>query len=315
MCRVEARRGGASPAGRPRLRGSRPCPSARRAAACDRSTDCADVRSHQVVAELALGRRRRRRARRRWRTAARSRRRSRRARRPGTTRVEQPHRHGLVGQTTRPDSSRSAAWVTPTSRGSSQDRPYSAGSPSCGAAVVSLAPAAAKRRSQKQASTRPTPAQAPFTAAMTGRRSAEVPREVVVELGPDAVARAWPARPAGPGRSRRARRAQRGPGCRRPRRTRRRPVTTTTRTSGSASSCGQHPAVLGVHAAGPRVVPVRAVEPRVATPCRRSRSGGLQLHRVVPSAPASSAPEGLQYPAASSGRHTSRSGSHGSGRL
>ena len=56
----------------------------------------------------------------------------------------------------------------PMSRGSTHERPYSAGSPSFGAAVVSLAPAAANRRSQKHASTRPTPAAGPLMAAMIG---------------------------------------------------------------------------------------------------------------------------------------------------
>ena len=45
--------------------------------------------------------------------------------------------------TTRPVSRMSAAWVTPTIRGRSHDRPYSAGSPRRGVAVVNLAPAAA----------------------------------------------------------------------------------------------------------------------------------------------------------------------------
>ena len=56
----------------------------------------------------------------------------------------------------------------PTSRGSTHDSPCSAGSPNRPDDVVSFAPAAAKRMSQKQASTRPTPAAAPLMAAMIG---------------------------------------------------------------------------------------------------------------------------------------------------
>ena len=70
--------------------------------------------------------------------------------------------------TTRDENSRSAAWPVPTRRGSTHDSPYSAGYPRRGADVVSFAPAAAKRMSQKHASTRPTPAAGPLTAAMMG---------------------------------------------------------------------------------------------------------------------------------------------------
>ncbi len=62
----------------------------------------------------------------------------------------------------------SVARVTPTSRGNNQDNPYSAGSPRRPCEVVSFAPAAAKRRSQKQARTRPTPAAGPLIMAMIG---------------------------------------------------------------------------------------------------------------------------------------------------
>ena len=67
--------------------------------------------------------------------------------------------------------------------------PYSAGRPSFGAAVVTFAGAAMNRRSQNRATASPTPAAAPLTAAISDVGQSELEREVVVELGPHAVAR------------------------------------------------------------------------------------------------------------------------------
>ena len=50
--------------------------------------------------------------------------------------------------------------------------PCSAGRPSLDADGVHFAPAAPKRTSAKQASTKPTPATAPLTAAITGLATA-----------------------------------------------------------------------------------------------------------------------------------------------
>ena len=55
-------------------------------------------------------------------------------------------------------------------RGSTHDTPYSATRPRRANAVVNLAPAAAKRRSQNIACTNPMPATGPLMAAMTGLR-------------------------------------------------------------------------------------------------------------------------------------------------
>ncbi|HEX8581358.1 MAG TPA: hypothetical protein VF640_03475 [Acidimicrobiales bacterium] len=86
----------------------------------------------------------------------------------GSTALNRPMAAASSARRMRPVRSRSAALAGPTRRGSTHDSPCSAGRPRRANAVVTLAPAAAKRRSQKQARTRPTPAAAPFTAASTG---------------------------------------------------------------------------------------------------------------------------------------------------
>ncbi len=70
------------------------------------------------------------------------------ARRRATTALTRPMVNASSARNVRLDSSRSLARPRPMSRGSSHDRPYSAGRLSLPCAVVSLAPAAAKRRSQ-----------------------------------------------------------------------------------------------------------------------------------------------------------------------
>ena len=61
--------------------------------------------------------------------------------------------------------------VQPTSRGRIHDTPYSAGIASFAVAVVTFAPVTANRMSEKAASAMATPAQAPFTAQIRGKRS------------------------------------------------------------------------------------------------------------------------------------------------
>ena len=66
---------------------------------------------------------------------------------------------------------------------------------------------------------------------------------------------------------------------------------------------GEDPPVLGVHPPRPRVVAVRPVQPDRRHPVGDLEAGGLQLHSACSTG------------SASSGRQTSRSGSHGSGLL
>ena len=147
------------------------------------------------------------------------------------------------------------------------------------------------------------PAHAPLTAAITGQAQRVVPGEVVVPLRPDAVARlrrlggqagvvAAPLGVAGEG------------------------VAVATDAEGRRAAgddhrpdldvglqLGQDPPVLGVHPPGPRVVAVRPVQPDRRHPVGDLEAGGLQLHSACSTG------------SASSGRQTSRSGSHGSGLL
>ena len=60
----------------------------------------------------------------------------------------------------------------PISRGSSQVMPYSPASPRRENDVANFAPRAANRTSHISAWTRPSPAQAPLTAAISGLRKA-----------------------------------------------------------------------------------------------------------------------------------------------
>ena len=187
----------------------------------------------------------------------------------------------------RPVSSRSAAWVAPISRGSSHDSPYSAGRPSWGVAVVSLA---AADGDAQVAVARQHEADAGAGAVDPGDHrhpQAEVPGEVVVPLGPHAVARRGRLGRQARGRRRPVRRGRPGPGCRRRRvNVSPAPVTTTQRTSGSASS-----------AAMPRrysacMRPVQALWRwgrsivTVATPVGRRRRSTALIPRVRPAPPA-----------------------------
>ena len=128
-----------------------------------------------------------------------------------------------------------------------------------------------------------------------GRAVAVVPREVVVELGLHAVARVGP--------------IDREPGVVRPAlgvggegiavaadAERRRRAGDHDRPHVAVGlELGQDPAVLGVHPAGPRVVPVRAVQPHRGDVAVDLEPGRLQLHRRSVARIATSAPQRGQH--------------------
>ena len=179
----------------------------------------------------------------------------------GTTRETSRPRSASAASNTRPVATHSIAWLMPTTRGRNHDDAASGTIPTRAKTKPNRADSAAIRMSIGSVSVAPMPTAGPFTAAITGLRSAANGRLATppASRGKPPICCAQRA-----GRSRRVRRsanvsraaAEVGAGAERPAR----PVTTTTRTASSASAARRDRGELVGHGQRERVQPLRAVQ-------------------------------------------------------